>query len=66
MAYGPYALGRKDGVVVFVPYASPGDLLEVRVTEVQSRYLNAEIVKILQASTPVSYTHLTLPTIYSV
>jgi 23S rRNA (uracil1939-C5)-methyltransferase len=50
MAYGPYALGRKDGVVVFVPYAAPGDLVEVRVTEVQNRYLNAEIVKVLHAS----------------
>ena len=50
MAYGPYAVGRKDGVVVFVPLAAPQDELEVEIYEVQSRYVKAKIIKILRPS----------------
>ena len=50
MAYGPYAVGRKDGVVVFVSLAAPGDLLKVKVTELFDRYMHAEIVEILRPS----------------
>ena len=44
------ALAKVDNVVLFVPYAVPGDIVDVRVTRKKHRFM------------AVSYTHLTLPT----
>lgn len=50
-AYGGEAIGRlPDGRVVFVPYAVPGEVVRVRLTEVRPRYARGEVVTILEPS----------------
>jgi len=50
MAFGPAALARYQGFVVFVPFAAAGDRLKVRVSILKSRHAEAEIVEILKDS----------------
>ena len=50
LSYGGSGVGRYEGIVYFVPFSVPGDLLEVRVTKQEKRYREAEIVKIIEAS----------------
>lgn len=50
-AYGGEALGRlPDGRAVFVPYAVPGEVARVRLTEVKPRYARGEVVSLLEPS----------------
>lgn len=50
VAYGGDGVGRHQDFVVFVPFAVPGELLEVELTEVKARFARARILKILEAS----------------
>lgn len=50
LSYGGSGVGRHEGIVYFVPFSVPGDLLEVRITKQEKRYREAEIVKIIEAS----------------
>lgn len=50
MTFGGNSLGKIDGKNVFVPYAIPGEKLEIEITQNNKDYDNAEIVKILEAS----------------
>ncbi|MDC7225409.1 MAG: class I SAM-dependent RNA methyltransferase [Spirochaetales bacterium] len=50
LAYGGNGVGRHEGIVYFVPFSVPGDLLEVRVTKQEKRFREAEIVRIIEAS----------------
>lgn len=43
-------VGRKDGRVVFVPYAAPGDVAVVRVTENKPSFARAELLSIAKES----------------
>lgn len=43
-------VGRKDGRVVFVPYAAPGDVAVVRVTENKRSFARAELLSIVRES----------------
>lgn len=43
-------VGRPGGRVVFVPYACPGDVVEVRLTEERRNFARAELVSIPRAS----------------
>lgn len=43
-------LGRVQGQVVFVPFAAPGDDLQVRITEVKKNFARGQIVEILKVS----------------
>jgi 23S rRNA (uracil1939-C5)-methyltransferase len=47
---GGRGVGRYEGVVVFVPWAAPGDRVLVRVTENKKTFLVAELVKVLEPS----------------
>ena len=38
------AIARHDNKVVFIPYAAPGDVVDVRVTRAKSKFLEATIV----------------------
>ncbi len=50
-AYGGEAIGRlPDGRAVFVPYAIPGEVVRVRLTEVKPRYARGEVVTIREPS----------------
>lgn len=50
MANEGKALGRYDNQVIFVPYACPGDVLKVKVTQKNKNFCEAEIVEILKPS----------------
>jgi 23S rRNA (uracil1939-C5)-methyltransferase len=47
---GGRGVGRHDGVVVFVADTAPGDRVRVRVTERKPRFLQAELIEILEPS----------------
>jgi 23S rRNA (uracil1939-C5)-methyltransferase len=50
LIYGGAGLARTEERVIFVPGAAPGDRLRVRITSVEKRHLEAEIVAILEPS----------------
>jgi len=51
MAYGGEALGRlPDGRAVFVPYASPGERVRVRLVEEKRGYARGELLEVLSPS----------------
>lgn len=50
IVFGGKSLGKIDGKNVFVPYAIPGETLEINITESKKDYDNAEIVKIVNPS----------------
>ena len=51
LAYGGDALGRlPDGRVVFVPYAIPGEMVRISITEDKPRHARGELVEVLEAS----------------
>jgi len=49
LAFGGDGIGRHEGLVVFVPETAPGDLLRVRITERNRRYLRAQALQVLEA-----------------
>jgi len=50
-AYGGDSLGKLgDGRVVFVPFALPGETVQVRLVEEKSRFARAELLKVLNPS----------------
>ncbi|MFZ0633840.1 MAG: 23S rRNA (uracil(1939)-C(5))-methyltransferase RlmD [Acidobacteriaceae bacterium] len=48
--YGGAGLGRAEGKAVFVPFALPGELVEVTIAEENKSYATAELVEVLEAS----------------
>ncbi len=50
------AIAKIDGQVLFVPYAAPGDVVDVQVTAKKKQYLEGRVVSIVQPST-----HRTMP-----
>ncbi|HWH32270.1 MAG TPA: TRAM domain-containing protein [Egibacteraceae bacterium] len=51
LAHGGEAVGRlEDGKAVFVPFAIPGELATVRVTDERARWARAELVEVLEPS----------------
>lgn len=48
--FGGRGVGRTAGVVVFVPQTAPGDRIRARITERKPRFLEAELVEILEPS----------------
>ncbi len=50
MAHGGAALGRHAGRVVFVPYALPGERVQVHITEDRGRFAHATAVEIVEVS----------------
>jgi len=50
MAYNGYSIGRHDGKVIFVPYALPGERVEVEITEDRVNWARARLVNILDPS----------------
>ncbi len=50
IVFGGNCIGKINGKNVFVPYAAPGEKLEVRITEQKNDYDIAEIVNILEPS----------------
>lgn len=50
IAHGGHALGRHEGLVIFVPYGVPGDRVRVRITEDRGSFAFAELLQLLQPS----------------
>lgn len=48
MTFGPYAVGRLDGLMVMVPNAAPGDRLEVSITSRRRDFSLATIERIIE------------------
>jgi 23S rRNA (uracil1939-C5)-methyltransferase len=50
LAFGGRALGRVDGLVVFVEHAVPGQKVRVRITRKKAQFAEARVVKVLAQS----------------
>ncbi|MCL5036092.1 MAG: 23S rRNA (uracil(1939)-C(5))-methyltransferase RlmD [Chloroflexi bacterium] len=50
LAFGGDSVGRKDGMVFFVPEGAPGDKVEVEITYLSGNFGRGIITKILEAS----------------
>ncbi len=50
MVFGGKTLGKIDGKNVFIPYAIPGEKLEIEITQHNKDYDNAELIKVLEPS----------------
>jgi 23S rRNA (uracil1939-C5)-methyltransferase len=50
MAYGPHAVARADGKVVFVRGAAPGEEVDVAVREDHSRFAFADVLQVVRPS----------------
>lgn len=50
LSYGGSGVGRHEGIVYFIPFSVPGDLLEVKITKKEKRYREAVINRIIEAS----------------
>src|SRR5437867_6424672 len=48
LVYGGSGLGRHEGLVVFVPFTAPGDLVKVRATERKKNFVRASAIEILE------------------
>ena len=50
IAFGGEGVGRVDNFVIFVPFAAPGDKLEIAITELKKAYARGKILKIIKPS----------------
>jgi 23S rRNA (uracil1939-C5)-methyltransferase len=50
LSLGGEGVGRLNKRVIFVPYAAPGDRLDVQITETHARYARAQILHVLNPS----------------
>lgn len=50
VAFGGNGVARLDGLVCFIPFAISGEKVKVKITSVKKRFLEAEIVEILEPS----------------
>ena len=44
------AVARIDGMVVFVPYAAPGDVVDLRIVRKKKSFAEGRIIELKQAS----------------
>jgi tRNA/tmRNA/rRNA uracil-C5-methylase (TrmA/RlmC/RlmD family) len=57
LAFGGEGIGRIDNFVVFVPFAAPGDELEIEITQLKKKFVRGKILKIIKPS-PARVKHL--------
>ena len=50
IAFGGEGVGRIDNFVVFVPFAAPGDELEIEITQLKKKFVRGKILKIITPS----------------
>jgi 23S rRNA (uracil1939-C5)-methyltransferase len=48
LSFGGDGIARKDGLVYFIPFSAPGDILEVSVIEKKKNFARAEIKSVLR------------------
>ncbi|MCA8977247.1 MAG: class I SAM-dependent RNA methyltransferase [Planctomycetes bacterium] len=47
LAFGGNAIARHQGIVIFVPFAAPGDRLRIEITEAKDSFVRGRIVELL-------------------
>ncbi len=63
LSFGGSGIARFSGVVIFIPFSAPGDLLQIKITQIKKRHAEGEILKLIDAgpdrATPpcVAYGH---------
>lgn len=50
VAFGGDGVGRLDNFVVFVPFAAPGDQLEIEITRIKKKFAHGRILNIIRPS----------------
>ncbi len=50
IAHGGEAIGHHDGKIIFVPYAIPGETVQVEIVEEKQRWARARLLRVLQPS----------------
>lgn len=50
IAFGGQGVGRVDSFVVFVPFAAPGDILEIEIVERKKKFARGRLLKIIKPS----------------
>jgi 23S rRNA (uracil1939-C5)-methyltransferase len=50
IAFGGEGVARIDNFVVFVPFAAPGDELEIEITQLKKKFVRGKILKIIKPS----------------
>ena len=50
IAFGGQGVGRADGLVIFVPFSAPGDIVEVEIVERKKKFARGRLVKIIKPS----------------
>jgi len=50
IAFGGEGVGRIDNFVVFVPFSTPGDELEIEITQLKKKFVRGKILKIIKPS----------------
>ncbi|MCM8535359.1 MAG: class I SAM-dependent RNA methyltransferase [Lentisphaeraceae bacterium] len=50
VAFGGNGVARLDGLVCFIPFSIPGETVKIRITSVKKRFLEAEIVEVIEQS----------------
>jgi len=50
VAFGGEGVGRIDNFVAFIPFSTPGDELEIEITQVKKKFVRGKILKIIQPS----------------
>ena len=47
LAFGGFAIARHDGIAIFIPFAAPGDRLQIEIVAVEKKFVRAKILSIL-------------------
>ena len=50
VANGGFCIGRHNGQAVFVRHSLPGELVKAEITEVNKRYLRADVTEVIEPS----------------
>jgi len=51
LAFGGEGVGRVQGLVVFVPLAAPGDILDVQIVDIKKNFARGRVINIVKPST---------------
>jgi len=50
VAFGGQGVARADGLVIFVPFAAPGDVLTIEIAERKKRFARGRLLKVIEPS----------------
>ncbi len=50
VAFGGHGVGRVDGFVIFVPFSSPKDVVEIEIVERKKKFARGRLLKIIEPS----------------